>query len=84
MEGWRKEDPPTKNKLPVGIDVPDILAELGMSEDATEVVKAVGDCNIILIYQLLRVGDYKLKDRGMRQSKRCSSSWKMQYFLSGF
>ena len=30
MEGWRKEDPTTKKKLPVGIDVPEFLAELGM------------------------------------------------------
>ena len=31
MEGWRKEDPPTKNKLPVVIDVPEFLEELGMA-----------------------------------------------------
>ena len=39
MEGRRKEDPPNKNKLPVGIDVTYFLAELGMAKDATEVVK---------------------------------------------
>ena len=26
MKGWRKEDPPTKKQLPVGIDVPEFLA----------------------------------------------------------
>ena len=35
MEGWRKEDPPTKKKLSVGIDVPNVLAGLGMEKDAT-------------------------------------------------
>ena len=50
MEGWRKEDPTTKKKLPVGIDVPEFLAELGMVKDATEMVKAVGDCAIIAFY----------------------------------
>ena len=30
MERWRKEDPPTKKKSPVGIDVPEFLAELRM------------------------------------------------------
>ena len=30
MEVWRKEDPPTKNKLPVGVDVPELFSELGM------------------------------------------------------
>ena len=56
MEGWTKEDPPTKTKLPVGIYVPEFLAELGMAKDATEVVKAVGDCAVITFYYLLRVG----------------------------
>ena len=55
MEGWRKEDPPTKKKFPVGIDVPAFLAELGMEKDATEMVKAVGDCAIIAFYCLLQV-----------------------------
>ena len=30
MEGWMKEDPPTKKTLLVQIDVPALLAELGM------------------------------------------------------
>ena len=30
MDGWRKEDPPTKKKLPVGIDVTELLADLGV------------------------------------------------------
>ena len=47
MEGWTKEDPPTKTKLPVGIYVPEFLAELGMAKDATEVVKAVDECAVI-------------------------------------
>ena len=50
MEGWRKEDPPTKKQLPVGIDVPDFLAGLGMKKYATEMAKAVGDCAIIAFY----------------------------------
>ena len=56
MERWRKEDPPTKKKLPVGINVLELLAELGMEKYATEMVKAVGDCAIITFYYLLRVG----------------------------
>ena len=53
MEGWRKEDPPTKKKMPVVIDVPELLAEFGMGKDATELVKAVGDCAVIAFYYLL-------------------------------
>ena len=43
MEGWRKEDPPTKKKLPVGIDAPEYLEKLGMEKYATKMVNAVGD-----------------------------------------
>ena len=53
MEGWRKEDTPTKKKIPVRIDVPEFLAELGMEKDATGMVKVVGDCAIIALYYLL-------------------------------
>ena len=42
-----KEDPPTKKKIPVGIYVPEFLAELGMAKDDTEMVKVVGDCTAI-------------------------------------
>ena len=51
-----KEDPSTKNKLPVGIDVPYFLVELDMAKDATEVVKAFGDYALITFYYLLRLG----------------------------
>ena len=54
MEGRSKEDPTTKKKLPVGIDVQECFAELGMVKYATEMVKAVGDCAIIAFYYLLR------------------------------
>ena len=63
MEGWRKEDPPTKKKLPVGIDVPEFLADLGMKKYSTEMVKAVGDCAIIAFYYLLQVGECTEKKR---------------------
>ena len=53
MEGRRKEDPPTKKKLPVGIYVPSFLAELLMSKYATEMVKVVGDCTAIAFYYFL-------------------------------
>ena len=45
----------------MGIDVTDILAELGIEKDATEMVKAVGDCAIISFYYLLRVEEYTVK-----------------------
>ena len=53
-----KEDPPTKKKFPVGIYVPEFLAELGIEKDATEMVKAVGDFAVIAFCYLLWVGEY--------------------------
>ena len=38
------------------IDVPELLAELGMEKDSTEMVKTVGDCAVIAFYYLLLVG----------------------------
>ena len=58
----------------MGIDVPGFLAELWMGIDATEMLKAVGDCAVIVFYHLLRVGEYTVKNKEMKQSKRCSSS----------
>ena len=61
MKLWRKDEPPTKKKLPVGIDAPEFLVELGMAKDATEVVKAVGDYALITLYYLLQLGEYTVK-----------------------
>ena len=56
LDGWRKEDPPTKKKILVNIDIPKFLAELGRDEYATELLKAVGELTSIAFYYLLRVG----------------------------
>ena len=61
MEGWRKEDPPTKKIMPVGINVPEFLEDLWVNKDATEVVKAIGDCDVITFYYLLQVEEYTVK-----------------------
>ena len=53
MDGWQKEDPPTKKKLPAGIDIGEYLAGLGMEADATELVKAIGGSILIAFYYLL-------------------------------
>ena len=68
MEGCRKEDPPTKKQLPVGIEVPEFLAELGMVKGTTEMVKTDGDCAIIAFCYLLQVEEYKVKNTMTRRS----------------
>ena len=61
-DGGRRIHPLIK-KLPVGIDVPEFLAELGMAKNATEMLKAVGDFAAILFYYLLRVVEYTVKNK---------------------
>ena len=81
MEGYRKEDSPTKKQLPVEIDVPEFLAEMGMEKYVTEMVNSVGGCAIITLYYLLRVGEYMIKKQRNETKKRCSSGWKIPYFF---
>ena len=64
LDGWRQEDPATRKKLPVESDIPEFMAALGQAKDASELVKAVGDCGLLAFYYLLRVGEYTKKTRG--------------------
>lgn len=62
FEGIRRDDPPTKKKLPVEqADVPEKLVEVGQQVGATEKEKAVGDSALIAFYYLLRIGEYTVK-----------------------
>ena len=47
FEGWRKDDGPTEKKLPVEVDVPEFLANLGRMVAATGLQVAVGDLTLI-------------------------------------
>ena len=75
MEWWGKEDPPTENKLPVGIDVPECLVDLGMAKDSTEVVKAVGDNALIVFYYFLQLREYTVK--GKRNNTKQTAQLKL-------
>jgi hypothetical protein len=70
--GWRKEDPPTTQQLPVKADVPELLAEKGRDSSATELERVIGNLSIIAFYYLLRIGEYTVK--GQRNVKRFSSN----------
>ena len=76
LDGWRKGDPPTQKKLPVEVDVPEFLAALGLADDSTEQVKAVGDQALIAYYYLLRVGEYTVK--GSRNESKQTVQFKME------
>ena len=59
--GWKKNDLPTIKKLPVAIDIPEMLSSVGHMKDANELDKAIGDLALIAFYYLLCVGEYTIK-----------------------
>ena len=61
IEGWKRDDPPVVKKLPVEVDVPELLARLGRKPTANELDRAIGDLSLIAFYYLLRVGEYTVK-----------------------
>ena len=84
IERCRKEDPPTKKKLPVGIDVPIFLVELWMEKEATEMVMEVGDCAVIAFYYLLQVGViYNKKPTKLKKEKVAVQVGRYNVFLLG-
>ena len=76
LDGWSKEDPPTKKKILMGIDIPEFLARLGRDKNATELVKAVGDFTSIAFYYFLRLGEYTIK--GIRNNTKQTVLFKLE------
>jgi hypothetical protein len=74
--GWKKADPPTIKKLPIAIDIPELLSALGQENDANELDKAVGDLVLIAFYYLLRVGEYTIK--GHRNNSKQTVQFRIQ------
>ena len=62
LKGWKKEDPPTEQKLAVGIDLVEYLCQMGLKKQINGLLAAVGDWVLIAFYFLLRVGEYTTKN----------------------
>ena len=76
LAGWRKIDPPTVKKLPIAIDIPELLAKFGHSQHANELDRALGDLVIVAFYYLLRVGEYTIKSN--RNSTKQTVQFRIQ------
>lgn len=61
LDGFRKSDPPTVKKLPVEVDVVELLVSMGAEDSATLTQQTTGDLALIAFYYLLRVGEYTMK-----------------------
>jgi hypothetical protein len=63
IDGFAKEDPPTRKMLPIEADVPELLVQMGYSKSGTAHTRAVGDLSLIAFYYLLRIGEYTVKSK---------------------
>ncbi len=69
LDGYRIEDPPTEKKLPVKVNVSELLFDMGYGLSSSTLGQAVGDLTLIAFYYLLRVGEYTVKGT-CNESKR--------------
>jgi hypothetical protein len=76
IEGYTKEDPPTRKMLPVESDVPELLVEMGYNDSGTAHTRAVGDLVLIAFYYLLRIGEYTVK--GKRNNTKQTVQFKLE------
>ena len=76
LEGYEKEDPPTRKMLPIETDVPQLLVEMGYGTSGTAHMQAIGDLALIAFYYLLRIGEYTVK--GRRNNNKQTVQFKME------
>jgi len=80
IDGFSKDDPPTRKMLPVESDVPELLVKMGYGKLGTAHTRAVGDLALIAFYFLLRLASTPSKANAIIQSKRYNSNWRTSLF----
>jgi hypothetical protein len=76
LDGYSKSDTPTRKMLPVKLDIPKLLVEIGHGKDGTMHSKAIGDLVLIAFYYLLRIGEYTIK--GKRNNTKQTVQFKLE------
>jgi hypothetical protein len=61
IEGYNKQDPPTKKMLPVEANVLVLLVKIGYGKSGSQHAKAIGDLALIAFYYLLHSGECTVK-----------------------
>jgi hypothetical protein len=61
LDGYRKVGLPTRKKLPLQLDVPELLITTAYQPGMAEVQRATSDLTMIAFYYLLWVGEYAVK-----------------------
>jgi hypothetical protein len=76
LDGYRKVDPPTKKKMPVQADVPELLVKTAYTLGKTNKEQAIADLTMIAFYYLLHVGEYTVK--GLRNNTKQTVQFKYE------
>jgi hypothetical protein len=76
IEGYNKQDPPTKEMLLVQANVPELLVEMGYGKSGLPHAQAIGDLSLIVFYYLLRIGEYTVK--GKRNNTKQTVQFKLE------
>ncbi len=76
MEAYSKEDPLTMKMLPVEVDVPELLVEMGYGKSGTLHAQTIGDLALIAFYYLLCIGEYTMK--GKRNNTKQTVQFKLE------
>ncbi len=76
IDGYAKEDPPTRKMLPVETDVPELLVEMGYGDSGADHTQAIGDLSLIVFFYLLRIGEYTVK--GKRNNTKETVQFKLE------
>jgi hypothetical protein len=76
LDGYPIVDPPTEKKLPVKVEVPELLFDMGYGPSGMPLGQAVGDLTLIAFYHLLCMGEYIVK--GTRNKSKQTVQFKLE------
>ena len=76
IEGYDKEDPPTRKMLLIETDVPQFLVDVGYDTSGTAHIQAIRDLTLIALYYLLCIGEYTVK--GKRNNTKQMVQFKLE------
>ena len=81
LAGYAKADPPTKKKLPVEADVPELLLDMAYTNKEDAFAQATADLALIAFYYLLRIGEYTLKSEA--EANKTNTKQIVQFNVGG-
>jgi hypothetical protein len=69
-----------RKKLPVEVDVPELLIRMGYGKSGSIQLQAVEDLSLIAFYYLLRIGEYTVKyqQEGAKRAKKQTVQFKLE------